>query len=207
LRVFEVAATFTVNICELTIAHGSVTDGNGGGIANFGALNLISCVLSDNSATGTGSAGLGGGVYSFFGTLTVTSSTLSGNSAGGYGGGIFNDRGTATVTGSTLSGNAAGGPGGGIFSFGPKQSRNLLQSLGLSRYETPIDSRIVKWLNEFGFPLRLSAPALADRHYYAFVMEGFQQICRACEVMPCVLDAAIFASFDNGGWTEESIIW
>jgi hypothetical protein len=30
--------------------------------------------------------------------------------------------------------------------FGPKQSRNLLQGLGLSRYEIPIDSRITKWL-------------------------------------------------------------
>jgi hypothetical protein len=94
-----------------------------------------------------------------------------------------------------------------FFGFGPKQSRNLLQSLGLSRYEIPIDSRIIKWLNDFGFPLRLSAPALADRHYYAFVMDGFQRLCEACAVMPCVLDAAIFACFDNGGWTEENIIW
>lgn len=37
--------------------------------------------------------------------------------------------------------------------FGPKQSRNLLQGLGLSRFEIPIDSRITKWLNEFGFPV------------------------------------------------------
>ncbi len=36
--------------------------------------------------------------------------------------------------------------------FGPKHSRNLLQGLGLSRFEIPIDSRITKWLNEFGFP-------------------------------------------------------
>ena len=41
--------------------------------------------------------------------------------------------------------------------FGPKQSRNLLQGLGLSRYEVPIDSRITKWLNEFGFPIWLTA--------------------------------------------------
>ena len=37
--------------------------------------------------------------------------------------------------------------------FGPKQSRNLLQSLGLSRHEIPLDSRITKWLNDFGFPV------------------------------------------------------
>jgi hypothetical protein len=91
--------------------------------------------------------------------------------------------------------------------FGPKQARNLLQSLGLTRHEIPIDSRITKWLNEFGFPVRLSASALADPNYYAFVMEGFQALCQACGVVPCVLDAAIFASFGGGGWTEENIIW
>ena len=56
-------------------------------------------------------------------------------------------------------------------------------------------------------PVRLSASALADPNYYCFVMDGFQALCRACEVAPCVLDAAIFASFDGGGWTEENIVW
>jgi len=44
--------------------------------------------------------------------------------------------------------------------FGPKQSRNLLQGLKLSRFEIPIDSRITKWLNDFGFPVKLTASAL-----------------------------------------------
>jgi hypothetical protein len=91
--------------------------------------------------------------------------------------------------------------------FGPKQSRNLLQGLGLSRFEIPIDSRITKWLNEFGFPVRLTASALADRNYFEFVSDGFQQLAEACEIAPCVLDAAIFSSFDDGGWTEENVVW
>ena len=91
--------------------------------------------------------------------------------------------------------------------FGPKQSRNLLQGLGLSRYETPIDSRITKWLNEFGFPVKLTANALGDHNYYAFVSEGFQRLCEACGIMPCVLDAAIFSSFDGDQWTEENAVW
>jgi hypothetical protein len=33
-------------------------------------------------------------------------------------------------------------------------------------------------------------------------MDGFQALCQACDVVPCVLDAATFASFDGGGWTE-----
>ena len=91
--------------------------------------------------------------------------------------------------------------------FGPKQSRNLLQGLGLSRYEIPVDSRITKWLNDFGFPVRLTANALGDRNYYNFVSDGFQRLCEACKIMPCVLDAAIFSSFDGGRWTDENVVW
>jgi hypothetical protein len=91
--------------------------------------------------------------------------------------------------------------------FGPKQSRNLLQGLGLSRYEVPIDSRITKWLNGFGFPIRLTASALADRNYFEFVSDGFQRLAEASGIAPCVLDAAIFSSFDGGGWTEENVVW
>jgi hypothetical protein len=91
--------------------------------------------------------------------------------------------------------------------IGPKQSRNLLQCAGVSKWETPIDSRITKWLNEIGFPLRLSANALADRNYYNLVSEGFQKLCAASKIAPCVLDAAIFASYDGDGWTEENVVW
>jgi hypothetical protein len=90
--------------------------------------------------------------------------------------------------------------------FGPKQSRNLLQSLGLSRYEIPIDSRITKWLNSFGFPVTLSAASLVDRNYYNLVSDGIQALCLQSDIYPCVLDAAIFASFDKGAWTEENAV-
>ena len=89
-----------------------------------------------------------------------------------------------------------------LYGFGPKQSRNLLQMLGLTKYEIPIDSRITKWLNAFGFPIKLSAAALGDIHYYNFVQDGFQKICEACEIYPCVMDAVIFSSFDTE-WPED----
>jgi hypothetical protein len=89
--------------------------------------------------------------------------------------------------------------------FGPKQSRNLLQWLGLSCFEIPIDSRITKWLNQIGFPMRLTANALSDRSYFEFVSDGFQELAKACGIIPCVLDAAIFASFDSDGWTENNV--
>jgi len=90
--------------------------------------------------------------------------------------------------------------------FGPKQSRNLWQSLGLSRFEIPIDSRITKWLNGHGFPCQLTANALSDPGYYDFIMDGIVAICKACNVVPCILDAAIFGSYDPE-WPEDKWIW
>lgn len=81
--------------------------------------------------------------------------------------------------------------------IGPKQSRNVLQFLGLTRYEIPLDSRIVKWLNEHDFPIHLSATGLADPAYYEFVLDGVQALCKAAGVYPCIFDAAVFTSFDE----------
>ena len=64
-----------------------------------------------------------------------------------------------------------------IHGFGPKQSRNFLQILGLSRFVVPLDSRVTKWLNDFGFPVELSGSMLSDRHYYEFVEDGLQELC------------------------------
>lgn len=89
--------------------------------------------------------------------------------------------------------------------FGPKQSRNLLQALGLTKFEIPIDSRITKWLTLFGFPIKLSATALADENYYNFVQDGFQKICEVCDIYPCVMDAVIFSSFDDE-WPEDKLL-
>ena len=91
--------------------------------------------------------------------------------------------------------------------FGPKQSRNLLQSLGLTRYEIPIDSRLTDWLNEFGFPVRLTATALGDDNYYRFISDGIQALCERSGVLPCIFDAAVFASRDSVAWTDDNVIF
>lgn len=88
--------------------------------------------------------------------------------------------------------------------FGPKQSRNLWQTLGLFRYETPIDSRITKWLNQNIYSFKLSATALSDPNYYEFVMSGIQKLAEDSGVLPCILDAAIFSTYDPD-WNE--VIW
>ncbi len=91
--------------------------------------------------------------------------------------------------------------------FGPKQSRNLLQGMGLTKYEIPIDSRITKWLNEFGFPIELSASSLSDEPYYSFVSDGIQELCKKANIFPCILDASIFSTFDNDEWDKDNIVW
>lgn len=84
--------------------------------------------------------------------------------------------------------------------FGPKQSRNLLQWLGLTQHEIPIDSRIIRWLKglekDNSLPL-LSSTALAESAYYCCVMDTIQLLCAEAEVLPCMFDASVFASFED----------
>jgi hypothetical protein len=91
--------------------------------------------------------------------------------------------------------------------FGPKQSRNFLQMIGIPKYEIPIDSRVIDWLNKFGFPITLSSNALQDKGYYHFISDGIQQLCNKAQIFPCILDAAIFSSYDKEEWTEENSIF
>lgn len=92
--------------------------------------------------------------------------------------------------------------------FGPKQSRNLLQILGLTVYEIPIDSRIAKWLNkELEFPITVSATTLQDLNFYNFVSDAIQSLCEKANVKPCLFDASVFIEGDKGEWTLENSIF
>ena len=83
-QMLEVLSVATLNLNNLTIAHGHAYAG--GGIYNDGGtLTVTNSTLSGNSATSFG----GGGIYDLGGTLTVTNTTFSHNSAtGSTGGGI-----------------------------------------------------------------------------------------------------------------------
>jgi hypothetical protein len=117
-RVFQVGSDIDngakLTLSNLTVANG-VVGVSGGGILNYGTLEVSNSTISDNSS------GEGGGIYNGQGgTVKVSNSTLSGNSAGnGYGGGgIYNGGfGTLEVINSTLSGNSAP-EGGGIYDSG-----------------------------------------------------------------------------------------
>src|SRR5579883_1784619 len=81
--------------------------------------------------------------------------------------------------------------------FERKQSRNLLQWLGISQHEIPLDSRMMKVLRKLNFPVPLSPAALADEAYYCFVEDGLHTILNQIETLPCIFDACAFASFER----------
>ena len=80
--------------------------------------------------------------------------------------------------------------------FGPKQSRNFWQELGLTRYEFVLDSRVIKWLKQIKFPLPLSSEALSNEEYYVFLSDILRELCIKADILPCMLDASVFASYD-----------
>lgn len=80
--------------------------------------------------------------------------------------------------------------------LGQKQARNFIQWVGVSRYEIPLDSRVLKKMKEFGASFVPSGSALTDKTVYLFVQDCLQQVSRSLEIYPCMLDACIFSSFD-----------
>jgi hypothetical protein len=126
VQVMKVASCATLDLRNLTIAHGfsGTPNAAGGGILNDGTLTVTNSTFSDNAVAGifeTGNNAAGGAIYNG-GTLTVTDSSFSRNGAfgpisdTGDGGGIYNN-GTLAVTKSTFSGNDAPSTGGGIANY------------------------------------------------------------------------------------------
>lgn len=65
----------------------------GGGISALGGATLTNCTVTGNSAISTNAANsaLGGGIYVFAGTLTLSGTSVTGNSTNGNGGGVYLD--------------------------------------------------------------------------------------------------------------------
>lgn len=104
---------------NVTVVNGLTSDAaGGGGILNYGNLELKKSVISGNRSLGSttvppepapivNNLGQGGGIRNF-GKLTVTDSEISKNSAGASGGGLSNE-GIATIDDSRVTGNRSGG--------------------------------------------------------------------------------------------------
>ncbi len=111
VRVFKVNSDVTFHLMRLTVANGKISGDVGGGIYNFGGTLTVT-----NCAFNNNQALFGGGIHSSWGTLTVANSTFSSNSATLSGGGIYHwnlDSGSS-VTDSTFTANTASENGGGI---------------------------------------------------------------------------------------------
>jgi hypothetical protein len=111
-RVFEIGAGITVSMNDLVVADGAGAP-QGGGILNFGTLNLDRVVVRDNTETSAGPANFefgGGGIYNGAGaTLNLTDSMVADNATLNQpGGGVYGFFGsTLNIIRSTISGNAA----------------------------------------------------------------------------------------------------
>ena len=82
--------------------------------------------------------------------------------------------------------------------LGPKQARNFIQWLGLSQHVIPLDSRVFRRMKEYGVsPVPKKAEGMGEEPLYRFFEDGLGQIAKKVGVLPCMLDACIFASFDN----------
>jgi predicted outer membrane repeat protein len=151
----ELLANFNFSISGVTVTGGKETTAVGGGGIISGAIGntmtVTNCVISNNSATGTGTFG-GGGISHAGGSLTITGTTFSNNSTSGSGGGLgytagdplirTPSTGTLTISGSTFSGNtansgAAGGGGADLFNFNLGQGTYNVDSSSFSSNNAP----------------------------------------------------------------------
>jgi len=83
--------------------------------------------------------------------------------------------------------------------IGTKQARNFWQSLGLTRYVFVLDSRVLKWLRtNLEMERGLLAPeSLSNVDAYSFLSDILLDLCVQADVLPCMLDIAIFDSYDE----------
>ena len=129
----------SANLTRVTV-DGNTTLGEGGGLANYGALTVTASTVSGNSSNS-----YGGGVFNAGSALAVFNSTLS-NNRSRYDGGGLDNQGPATVLATTIAGNladslgAGGQRGGGVGNNGVLHLANTLLA----------DNYISSTLNECG---------------------------------------------------------
>ncbi len=94
---------------SITVNGNSIYRDSGGGIYTNFGTNTLS-----NNTLYNNTANSGGGIYTFNGTNTLNNNTLYNNTAADFGGGIYTSSGTNTLNNNTFSGNSASYLGGGL---------------------------------------------------------------------------------------------
>ena len=97
-----------------------------------------------------------------------------------------------------------------LHGIGPKQSRNILQELGLARYEIPLDSRVTGWLGD-NLGWNIHNDELSSDEPYEFWLDRLQSVCHSAGILPTVFDAAAFhegktMSLSNGLTTRTGYV-
>ena len=113
-RIFYVDLGGNLSISGLTVSGAQTTEtyGEGGGIINYGTLNISNSVITGNSVSGSSS--YGGGIQNDSSAiLNISNTTISGNNSANHAGGV-NNKGTINITSSTISNNTAANAGGGF---------------------------------------------------------------------------------------------
>ena len=99
-RLFNVTASGSLTLENISIRNGRASSGNGGAILNAGSLMLDGVTLENNSAR------FGGAIHSS-GSLSISGSTLSSNSAQENAGAIYLNNGTLTLNDSTIQSSSS----------------------------------------------------------------------------------------------------
>lgn len=110
-RIFSVGSSDLI-LNDLTLRNGASFEG---GALRYQSVQgeINRCIIENNSASDI-QFGNGGGLYSDFSTLSITSTSFIGNTASTFGGGLFARGSDLTFTGTTFSGNTAD-EGGGLY--------------------------------------------------------------------------------------------
>jgi CSLREA domain-containing protein len=148
---------------------------------------------------GGGGAGLGGAIFNYGGTVTVTNSTFTGNTAheglssggppGSYGGAIFSRNGTLTLTNCTISSNTANaGKGITVLGDGATANASLTNTLIGQTDATLLDAYAA---TRNGGGLNLTGAGNLIRNHAG----GFNGVVSAA-------DPLLPALADNGGMTK-----
>lgn len=120
----------TLNLSDVTIRNNRAREG--GGIINFGILNITRATI-DSNICGQG-CGINNNGEFFDGSVTISNSTITNNQAilsfngtvGRIGGGIQNSAGDIILTNVTISHNTAAESGGGVIGIGRVFIRNTI---------------------------------------------------------------------------------
>jgi len=119
---FDLRNGFNVTIQNMTLKGGDVSASSLGSANDDGGVIWYlddgdGSLTLDNITMRDGKANKGGGIYSSYGDLSISSSTITTNTTetSGHGGGIYSNYGTLSITSTNVTSNTANGHGGGIY--------------------------------------------------------------------------------------------